>query len=144
VIIATSLLALSLLATPQPLCPSAAHTGTFRFTAVAAPGSDAGASKAGIIVLENIYGWLEATLVTDDGAPSVIESLSLHGDTLDGSVRTKSGVAKVQLRIEQKSVAGSITKGKRVWSVTGRQTSGDVPEPVNGAVNAVASGRSPR
>jgi len=101
-------------------CASVAHTGTFR---VVTKRQGTTAVGLGLVVLENIDGCLEATFITDDAGPAVIEDLSSTGDSLKGSLKLASGRAKLTLEFIGTSVAGSIVEGRNAWSVEGRKTS---------------------
>jgi hypothetical protein len=101
-------------------CAAPAQTGTFRVTATKPDGSGV---RPAMIVLENINGCLEATLITDEASPAVIDHLSFSGDTLTGMLRTGGGVARIALSFDAAGVAGSITDGRQQWLVKGRRTS---------------------
>ena len=101
-------------------CITPVETGTFRVMATKA---DSSSARPAMLVLENIAGCLEATLITDDRAPSAIDQLAMVGDTLSGSIRTDSGQAKVQLRLTSTTVDGSILDGRQTWMLAGRKTS---------------------
>ncbi len=101
-------------------CTSAERTGTFR---VVTKHQGSTAVGLGLVVLENIDGCLEATFVTDDAGPAVIEELVLSGDTLKGTLKLTSGSAKLSLQFVGSNVAGSIVQGRNEWSVEGRKTS---------------------
>jgi hypothetical protein len=120
-----ALLAASLFTTapaaPTASCLTPANTGTYRFTALTKDSTNA---KIGMLVLENIEGCLEATLLTDDGGPAVIDHLALTDGVLTGNVRVASGSAKVTLRFTSSGATGSIVDGKKEWSVAARRTSG--------------------
>src|SRR3954470_19410571 len=112
--------ALSIPTPPSP-CPAPAQTGTYRFTALT---KDSTHAKIGMIVLENIDGCLEATLLTDDGGPAIIDQLAMNADVLTGKLRVSTGTAKVTLRLTANGLTGSINEGRKEWSVAGRRTSG--------------------
>ena len=103
-------------------CASPAQTGTFRVTATKPDGSGV---RPAMIVLENINGCLEVTLITDEASPAVVDHLSFSGDTLTGTLRTGGGVARIALSFDAggAGVAGSITDGRQQWLVKGRRTS---------------------
>jgi hypothetical protein len=122
--IIASLLTAAFLAHPQPSCAAAVQTGTFRFTAVDAHAGAASSTRVGILVLENVDGCLEATMLTDTGAPSIIDDVRLSGDSLTGSIHTTAGRAKVSLHLDGARVAGSIVDDRHVWAVNGKRTSG--------------------
>lgn len=82
-------------------CPSPTQTGTFRFTALTKDSTNA---KIGMIVLENIQGCLEATVLTDEGGPAIIDHIEVAGDMLTGNIRVSNGTAKVTLKF---TAAGS-------------------------------------
>jgi len=103
-----------------PQCVSAERTGTFRVTTQKPGGRDLG---LGLIVLENIDGCLEATFITDNAGPAIIDGLSITNGTLNGALRLSTGSAKVSLRFEGTSIAGSIVQGRNEWSIAGRKTS---------------------
>jgi hypothetical protein len=118
----TALLTASLLATaPAPSCVAPTHTGTFRFTALTKDSTNA---KIGMIVLENIEGCLEATMLTDDAGPAVIDHLAFADSVLTGNVRVAHGTAKVTFRFTTVGLSGSIVDGKKEWTVAARRTSG--------------------
>ena len=104
----------------QAACITPVETGTFRVLATKA---DKSAARPTMLVLENIAGCLEATLITDDRAPSAIDQLTIVGDTLRGSIRTDAGLAKVELRLSSTTVEGSILDGRQTWMLAGRKTS---------------------
>lgn len=131
-LLGTTLLALALSATapataapraavaPSPAtCTATTHTGIFRVMAMHA---DSTGLRPAMIVLENIDGCLQATLITDEANPAVIDHLEYTGDTLNGTVRTVSGTARIQLQFDDAGVAGSITEGREHWLVRGRRT----------------------
>ena len=101
-------------------CVSVTHTGTFR---VVTKRQGSTAVGLGLVVLENIDGCLEATFITDDGGPAVIEDLSIDADSLKGSLKLSSGRAKLALQFLGTNVAGSIVEGRNAWTVEGRKTS---------------------
>jgi hypothetical protein len=101
-------------------CIAPTRTGTYRILAVSTKGSE---PRAGILVLENIQGCLEVTLVTDASAPAVIDRLSATENTLKGSLRLSTGTAQVSFQFSDKEVAGSIVEGRHQWKLEGRRTS---------------------
>ncbi len=107
------------LVTPRA-CITPTQTGTFRIMATKA---DSSSARPAMLVLEDIAGCLEATLITDDRAPSAIDQLAFVGDTLHGSIRTDGGLAKVELRFTLTTVDGSILDGRQMWRLAGRKTS---------------------
>jgi hypothetical protein len=118
----TALLAASLLATtPTESCLTPANTGTFRFTALTKDSTNA---KIGMIVLENIEGCLEATLLTDEAGPAIIDHLAVNDGVLTGNIRLSNGTAKVTLRFTPAGMAGSIQDGRKEWTLAARRTSG--------------------
>ena len=131
-IISATILALSLLASdpkpaaaqpsiaPAKTCVAAERTGTFRVVTKKSGGTALG---LGLVLLENIDGCLEATFITDDAGPAIIDGLSLSGDTLKGNLKLSSGSAKVSLQFIGTGVAGSIVQGRNEWTVEGRKTS---------------------
>ena len=117
--------ALTLSATPTApatatACLSVDRTGTFRVVTKKAGGTALG---LGLVVLENINGCLEATFITDDSGPAIIDGLSVSGDTLKGNLKLSTGNAKLLLQFTGTSVAGSIVQGRNEWSIEGRKTS---------------------
>src|SRR6059058_4810564 len=111
----TALLAASLLATaPTESCLTPANTGTFRFTALTRDSTNA---KIGMIVLENIEGCLEATLLTDDAGPAIIDHLAVSDGVLTGTLRVSNGTAKVTLKFTTSGATGTILDGKKEWNL---------------------------
>jgi hypothetical protein len=108
-------------ATSTPSCPTPGNTGTYRFTALTKDSTNA---KIGMLVLENIEGCLEVTLLTDDGGPAVIDHLAMTDGVLTGNVRVSNGTAKVTLRFTASGATGSIVVGKQEWNLAARRTSG--------------------
>jgi hypothetical protein len=104
---------------PTRSCAAPAHTGTFRVTAMTADSTN---SKVGMIILENIDGCLEASMITDEGGPAIIDHLMIAGDTITGSIRMTSGIGRVSLNVSQVGIAGSITEGRHQWRLAGRRT----------------------
>ena len=105
---------------PARTCMAPAKTGTFRVTAMT---PDSANSKVGIILLENVEGCLEATFVTDDGGPAIIDHLAIAGDEITGSVRMAKGTGRVTLHVTDAGIAGSIVDGRHEWRVSGKRTS---------------------
>jgi hypothetical protein len=103
-----------------PTCITPVQTGTYRVIAMK---PDSSSARPAMLVLENIDGCLEATLVTDDRGPAVINHVVLAGDTLRGSVRTAAGTGRVEFRFSERAVTGSIVDGRQQWRVSGRRTS---------------------
>ncbi|HEY9225457.1 MAG TPA: hypothetical protein VIP11_02340 [Gemmatimonadaceae bacterium] len=128
---AATMFLLTLAATPTPVarqmsdttkartCVTPERTGTFRVTATKANGSD---GVLTLLVLENIGGCLEATLVTDEKGPAAIDRLSLAADTLKGQINVGEGPAAFVLRFNGETVAGSIVSKKQEWRLEGRKT----------------------
>ncbi|MFI5229590.1 MAG: hypothetical protein ACHQWU_11010 [Gemmatimonadales bacterium] len=104
----------------SPSCITPVQTGTYRVIAMK---PDSSSARQAMLVLENIDGCLEATLVTDDRGPAVINHVVLIGDTLRGSVRTVAGTGTVEFRFSERAVTGSIIDGRQEWRVAGRRTS---------------------
>ena len=104
----------------EKICVSASRTGTFRVVTKRQGGTAVG---LGLVVLENIDGCLEATFITDDAGPAVIEELSVTADSLKGTLKLTGGSAKLLLQFVETNVAGSIVQGRNQWSVEGRKTS---------------------
>lgn len=106
---------------PSPSCATPTQTGSYRFTAV---NKDSTNAVLGMIVLENIDGCLEATLLTDNARASVVDHLTLSDDVLTGNVRVPNGTAKVTLRFTAAGLSGSIVDGRSEWKIAARRTSG--------------------
>lgn len=104
----------------EKTCASVSRTGTFR---VVTKRQGSTAVGLGLVVLENIDGCLEATFITDDAGPAVIEELSVTGDSLKGTLKLTGGSAKLLLQFIDTNVAGSIVQGRNEWRVEGRKTS---------------------
>lgn len=100
-------------------CMAPTRTGSFRITATTADSSN---SKIGMILLENVDGCLEATMITDEGGPAIIEHIAMNDDVFSGSIRMLTGTAKISFRISQAGVDGSIVAGGRQWHLSGRRT----------------------
>jgi hypothetical protein len=105
---------------PTRSCTAPSQVGTFRVTAMSA---DSTRSKVGIILLENVEGCLEASMLTDDAGPAIMDHVALAGDMLTGSIRMTTGVGRVSLRVSPAGIAGSIIDGRREWHVAGKRTS---------------------
>jgi hypothetical protein len=118
----TTLAALAIAAAPAPAvsCQAPIHTGTFRITAVT---RDSSTAKIGMILLENVEGCLEASVVTDEGGPAIIDHVVLKDDTLTGSLRMHRGDARITLRFTAAGLEGTIGEGKTEWKLAGRRTS---------------------
>jgi siroheme synthase (precorrin-2 oxidase/ferrochelatase) len=101
-------------------CIAPARTGTYRVLAVSTKGNE---PRAAILLLENIQGCLEVTLVTDASGPAVIDRVSVTENTLKGSLRLSTGTAQVSFQFSDKDVVGSIVEGRREWKLEGRRTS---------------------
>jgi hypothetical protein len=104
----------------QAPCIAPDRTGTFRLVAAKPDGSQA---IPAILVLENIGGCLEASFVTDERGPAIIEHLSVSGDTLRGSLNVVGGSAQVTFRFDGSAVAGTIIERRQEWRIEGRRTS---------------------
>jgi hypothetical protein len=120
-LLATSLLALSLIGGPKTSCAAPTQTGIFRITAL---NKDSTNAKIGMILLENVDNCLEASIITEDAGPALIDNLKLTDDVLTGQVRLPTGTASVTIRFAATTIAGSIVEGKHQWSLSGRRTSG--------------------
>jgi hypothetical protein len=108
------------LASPES-CTAPHQTGIFRVTVMKPDSTNV---RPAMLVLENINGCLEATLITDESSPAIIDHLAYAGDTLSGQVKTGSGSAFISLQFDAAGVTGSITKGgsEQHWVVRGRRT----------------------
>lgn len=104
----------------SPVCIAPEYTGTFRLTAARSDGTQ---PLPAMLLLENIDGCLEATFVTDDRSPAMIDHLSLSGDTLKGSLNVSGNPAQVTFRFSGRSVTGTIVGRHREWRVDGKRTS---------------------
>ncbi len=120
-LMATSLLALSLIGAPTKPCAAPTQTGIFRITALT---KDSTSAKVGMILLESVDDCLEASIITDDGGPALIDELSIDNDVLTGLVRVAKGTAKVTIRLAPTEITGTIVQGKQEWVLSGRRTSG--------------------
>ena len=107
-------------AAPAKACIAADRTGTFRVVTKKTGGTALG---LGLIVLENIDGCLEASFVTDDAGPAIIDGVAINGNTLTGNLKLSSGTAKVSLQFVGTNIAGSIVQGRNEWSIEGHKTS---------------------
>ena len=105
---------------PTKPCVAPQRTGTFRVVTKTTNGA---IGSPAILMLENLNGCLEATYVTDESSPVLIDDLDVSGNSLKGSMRTSSGAAKVTLDFEGSSVEGSIVQGRHTWLIEGRKTS---------------------
>jgi hypothetical protein len=110
----------AMMAAPTHACVAADRTGTFRVVTKKNGITDIG---LGVIILENIDGCLEATFITDNATPAVIDGLTLSGNTLNGALKLSTGSAKLSLLFAGASVEGSIVQGRNRWTVQGRKTS---------------------
>src|SRR5581483_9197067 len=81
---------------PHPVaaraCTAPTQTGSYRITATT---SDSTNSKIGLILLENVDGCLEASMITDEGGPAIIDHVAFADDVLTGSIRMVNGTAKI-------------------------------------------------
>lgn len=101
-------------------CVSPERTGTFRVFATKPDGSQA---LPAMLILENIEGCLEATFVTENRGPAIIDHLSVAGDTLEGSLNVIGNRAHVTFRFDGSTVAGTIVDRREEWRVQGKRTS---------------------
>lgn len=120
-LLATLLAATVFAVSPPPSCATPTQTGSYRFTAL---NKDSTNAVVGMIVLENIDGCLEATVLTDNAKASVVDHLALADDVLTGNVRVPNGSAKVTLRLTGSGLTGSIVDGRSEWKIAARRTSG--------------------
>jgi len=104
---------------PTRSCAAPERTGTFRVTAMT---RDSTNSKVGMILLENVEGCLEASMLTDENGPAIIDHIALDGDMITGSIRMTSGLGHVSLRLTDTGISGSIVQGRHEWRVTGKRT----------------------
>src|SRR5689334_19682227 len=102
-LLAASLLALSLNHAPAQACITPTQTGIYRITATTKDSSNA---SVGLVLLENVSNCLEATIIADDGAPAIIERVMMKDDVLTGRVHMRSGMADVTLRVSQLGIDG--------------------------------------
>jgi hypothetical protein len=130
-LLATSLLALSLVGGPAKPCTAPTLTGIFRITAI---NKDSTNAKTGMILLESVDNCLEASIITDDASPALIDQLSLSNDVLTGEVRMPSGVGHVKIKLTPTALDGVIEQGKYRWSLSGHRTSGVETRSANGDV----------
>jgi hypothetical protein len=102
-------------------CVAPENTGTFRVTASRVDGTQ---GIPALLLLENIEGCLEATLITDGSNPAAIVHLAKDGNALQGLINV-SGASEsaVTLRIDGMSIEGSIVGKKQTWKLEGRKTS---------------------
>jgi hypothetical protein len=105
---------------PAKTCVAIDRTGTFRVMTKKDGGTALG---LGLVLLENIDGCLEATFVTDESGPALIDNVSITGDTLKGNLHLSTGTAKLSLQFIGTNVVGTIVQGRNAWSVEGRKTS---------------------
>jgi hypothetical protein len=118
--VVAALLAVAPPAVPaSPGCLTPQRTGVFRLSTTRADGMP---GVPAMLVLENIHGCLEASIVTDAHGPAMIDHLALDGDTLTGSVVLSTQPATVAFRVTDTTVDGSIVAGKERWRVDGRRT----------------------
>ena len=101
-------------------CVTPDRTGTFRVVATRTGGTD---GVLALLLLENIDGCLEATFVTDDQAPAMIDQLTLSANILKGRINITGGPALFTVRFEDNRVAGSIIAKKQEWRIEGHKTS---------------------
>ena len=101
-------------------CIAPERTGTFRIFAAKSDGSQA---VPAMLVLENIEGCLEASFVTDDRGPALIDHLSQSGDTLKGSLNITGNPAQITFRFNGSAVAGTIVERRQEWRLEGKRTS---------------------
>ena len=101
-------------------CMAPTQTGIYRITATDADSTHA---NIGMVLLENVEGCLEATLITDEGGPAIIDHIDVKDDVITGSIRMPDRTAKISLRISSTHLDGSIVAGNRQWRLTGRRTS---------------------
>lgn len=101
-------------------CLAPERTGTFRVLAMSKKGNE---PSAAILILENIQGCLEVTFVIGGTGPTVINSVTVDGNTLQGSLRLSTGTAKVSFKFSDKEVTGTIVEGRREWKLDGHRTS---------------------
>ena len=133
--VATPLFAFALISLPfssVPLAPRDSHhgapticiaperTGTFRMFASKPDGSQL---VAAMLLLENISGCLEASFVTNERGPAIIDRLSVTGDTLKGSLNVTGNPAQITLTFTGNLVAGTIVERRQEWRVEGKRTS---------------------
>ena len=104
---------------PTRSCAAPERTGTFRVTAMT---RDSTNSKVGMILLENIEGCLEASILTDDNGPAIIDPVAVAGDMITGSIRMTGGLGRVSLRLTDTGIVGSILGTSRVGDVAGKRT----------------------
>lgn len=95
----------------------APQTGTFRATF---RGSD-GSVLPALITIERLDGSLGVLVVMD--SPTALEIVSASDTELVGKMRTTTGYALVTLKLTPDAVSGTVTEGKKIWSVDGKRTS---------------------
>lgn len=132
-LLAASLLALSLASQPSTACIAPTQTGVFRITAMTKDSSNA---SVGLVLLESVNNCLEASIVADDAGPAIIERVALSDGTLTGRVHMRDGLADVNLRISSSDISGSIVAGKTSWIVSGRRTTGNEMRSADGDLAA--------
>jgi len=123
--IATALLMLTFASAPSSVSDSAKacvvpeQTGTFRLVATKTDGKS---GALALLLLENINGCLEATLVTDERGPAAIDSLAFSNGTLTGRLNVTGEFARLTAKFDGTNVAGSIVAKKAQWKLEGRKT----------------------
>jgi len=123
--IATALLMLTFASAPSPVAESAKacvvpeQTGTFRLVATKTDGKS---GALALLLLENINGCLEATLVTDERGPAAIDSLAFSNGTLTGRLNVTGEFVRLTAKFDGTNVAGSIVAKKAQWKLEGRKT----------------------
>lgn len=132
-LLAASLLSLSLISAPSKSCIAPTQTGVFRITAMTKDSSNA---SVGLVLLESVNNCLEASIVADDAGPAIIERIALTDGMLTGRVHMRDGLADVSLRISSSDISGSIIAGKKSWIVSGRRTTGPEMRSADGDVAA--------
>ena len=130
-LLATSLLALSLVGGPTKPCAAPTQTGIFRITAI---NKDSTNAKTGMILLESVDNCLEASIITDDAGPALIDQLTLADNVLTGEVRMPNGVGHVKIKLSPTALDGVIEQGKYRWNLSGHRTSGADTRMANGDV----------
>jgi hypothetical protein len=105
---------------PAKTCIMPERTGTFRVVATRTNGNN---GVLALLLLENIDGCLEATLVTDDRGPAAIDQLTMSSNLLKGRINITGEPAVFTVRFEDTRVAGSIIAKKQEWRIEGRKTS---------------------
>lgn len=107
-------------ASARASCVAPSRTGTFRMMTTRLDGTFV---RPALLVLENIDGCLEATFVTDDASPAIIDRLKVDGNDLSGALKLPSGEAKFAVHFGESTIDGSITEGRQQWKFEGRRTS---------------------